>query len=87
MPFCKRRPSSLLSNHMHSILRIVKLGLIDDDFILQNIVVCLGIYSELVTAPCVCGGSCSYLTLTHMVRIRHNYGGEIAKYKESSRVL
>lgn len=51
MPSCKRRPSSLLSNHMHSILRIVKLGLINDDFILQHIsIACLDIYSELVTA-------------------------------------
>ena len=50
MPSCKRRPSSLLSNHMRSILGIFKLGLIDDDFILQNIV-CLGIHSELVTSP------------------------------------
>lgn len=33
---------------MHSILRIVKLGLIDDDFIMQNIIIWV---SKLVTAP------------------------------------
>lgn len=51
-PICRpvsAAPLSLLSNHMRSILGIFKLGLIDDDFILQNIV-CLGIYSELVTS-------------------------------------